>query len=296
MFMKKIILPMFALLSYASMAQLSILPQVGMEASRTTIKSTDFSSFAPAGMQFAPRLSLRMMYKFKTGQSVFAGVATSAAPVEFSFSDPFAAKNSFTQSSKDLQLRFEGGYQFSTKPITLRKPVFATVFTNRFAQRYGGGQRGYGRCGMRNAAGGNISYKTVEKVKGLYMRIKPSIGLALAPSAGKIETETENGQTTYEYKAGFNTAVIAGAALEFGTRNHTDLVVSLNYVKGIGNNEQTLTTGTDVKPVKTTFSSKTSGFNLSIGIPISLNKTKSSSQHTQCTRSSYHGQCGRFRS
>ncbi|MEJ7683231.1 MAG: hypothetical protein WKG06_36315 [Segetibacter sp.] len=55
--MKKLILPLFASITFAANAQFSIQPQVGMETLRTTIKSSDFSAFFPMGMQIAPALA-----------------------------------------------------------------------------------------------------------------------------------------------------------------------------------------------------------------------------------------------
>jgi hypothetical protein len=42
-------------------------------------------------MQFASRLVVRMSYKFKTGNGLFLGVATSRQEVAFKFTDPKAA-------------------------------------------------------------------------------------------------------------------------------------------------------------------------------------------------------------
>lgn len=300
--MKKLILPLFALISYSSNAQFSIQPQIGIETSRTTVNLNDLASFSPMGMQIAPRLSVRMAYQLKTGHGAFLGIATSSPAVEFKFNDPQLAQTSYTASAKELGLRLEGGYQFSSKPITLRKPVYTKVFSNRSGHRNGGGEQriygGQGRCGQRSSARdfSPSSYRTIEKVKGLYMRIKPSAGLAFASSESNIETETKGGQTTYEYEAGLNTALIAGTAFEFGSRNQTKFVVSLNYLKSLGNNSQTLTTGSVVKPNINTFSSRTSGFNLSVGIPISLKKkAEATAQPKQCNRSSYEGRCGRYK-
>lgn len=296
--MKKLILPLFASITFAANAQFSIQPQLGMETSRTTIKSSDFSAFSPMGVQVAPRLAGRMAYKFKTGHGAFLGVATGNPALKFKFTDPQSARTSYTTSAKGLQLRLEGGYEFTTKSIALGKKVISKSYANRDGHRYGGGEQnkrsGYTRCGMRNSTNhcGKSSYKTTAQNKGLYMRIKPSIGLALAPSGSEIETK--GGQTNYEYKTGWNTALIAGTAFEFGIRNQPKFTVGVSYLKSLGNNTQTLYTG-PAKTTATTFRSATSGFNLSVGIPINFTKKHTVTKHRQYKRPSYPGPCGKYK-
>ncbi|MEJ7683232.1 MAG: hypothetical protein WKG06_36320 [Segetibacter sp.] len=237
-----------------------------------------------------------MAYKFKTGHGAFLGVATGNPAVQFKFTDPQSARTSYTTSAKGLQLRLEGGYEFTTKPIALGKQVIS----NSYANRYGGGEQhkrsGYTGCRMRNSTNhcSKSSYKTTAQNKGLYMRIKPSIGLALAPSGSEIETETKGDQINYEYKTGLNTALIAGTAFEFGTRNQPKFVVSVSYLKSLGNNRQNLYTG-PAKTMATAFRSATSGFNVGLGIPINFTKKYTVTQYRQDKRSSYHGHCGQYR-
>lgn len=54
--MKNIITLMLVVITLSSKAQFSLQPQLGLDNSKTTISSNTFSSFAPHGMQFAPRL------------------------------------------------------------------------------------------------------------------------------------------------------------------------------------------------------------------------------------------------
>lgn len=297
--MKKLILPLFASITFAANAQFSIQPQLRMETSWTTIKSSNFSAFSPMGVQIAPSLAGRMAYKFKTGHGAFLGVATGNPTVKFRFTDPQSARTSYTISAKGLQLRLESGYEFTTKPIALGKPGISKSYANRYGHRNGGGEQqkraGYTRCGMRNSTNQcrKSSYKTKAQNKGLYMRIKPSIGLALAPSGSEI-TETKGGQTNYEYKTGWNTALIAGTAFEFGTRKQAKFVVGVTYLKSLGNNTQTVYTG-PAKTMATTFRSATSGFNINVGIPINFTKKHAVTQHHQYRSSSYRGHCGKYR-
>ena len=82
----------------------SIQPQIGLENSRTSIKSDGFSSFSPMGMQLDPRLAARMGYKFKTGHGVFVGVATGSQGVKLKFNDPRARRPTYSSTGRGLQL------------------------------------------------------------------------------------------------------------------------------------------------------------------------------------------------
>ena len=308
--MRKTITLLFVLMSCVTNAQFSIQPQIGLENSRTTIKSNEFSSFSPTGMHFAPRLAVRMNYKFKTGHGLFFGVATSSQAVEFKFTDPQAAGTAYTASNKGLQLHLEGGYQYSTKPISLGRAGSA----NKAEHRCGGGEerkcvskpgcqhRTTSYCN-KTAGKTSASNKPSASNKEWYMRIVPSAGLAFNPSGtGKIETETKGGQTTYEYKAGWNTAFIVGTAFEFGSLKQSRFVVSLNYLKGLGNNEGTINTIVNGKPNATSIRSAASGFSVSLGIPVNLKKNKSYSQKKEsysqkkeCLRSNIQHRCSQYR-
>src|SRR5258705_9939970 len=102
--MRKTITSLFVLMSCVTNAQFSVQPQVGLENSRTSIKSSEFACFSPMGRQFAPRLAVRMSYKFKAGHGAFLGVATSRQAVEFKFTDPQAARTTYVATKKGLQL------------------------------------------------------------------------------------------------------------------------------------------------------------------------------------------------
>ena len=296
--MRKTITLLFILMSCELNAQFAIQPQVGLENSRTTIKSNEFACFSPMGMQIAPRLALHMDYKFKSGHGVFFGVATSNQAVEFKFTDPQTARTTYKATEKGLQLHLEGGYQYSTKPIALGK----TRSANRTGHRCSGGEQaksvskaGCGQYSSISHCSKTFSNRTTAN-KGWYMRIVPSAGLAIIPSGAEgIETETKGGQTTYEYKAGWNTALIAGTAFEFGTLKQSGFVVSINFLKGLGNKEQTINTVANGKPTATSFRSNASGFNVSLGIPIHLKKNKSYSQKKECLRSNTQHRCGQYR-
>jgi hypothetical protein len=299
--MKNLILPFFTLIMYASHAQFSIVPQVGVETFRTTIKPGNYSSISPLGQQFSPNLSVRMAYTLKSGQGAFFGVGTNSPAVNFQFTDPQNAQTSYTASAKDVQLRLEAGYQFTSKPITLRKPAFKNNYGSWYNQRNSTAKRSSCTRSMcdrkRNAARGDnkMASKKMASDKGLYMRLKPSVGVAVVPTGSTVGTEIKGARTMYTYNAGLRTALIAGTAFEFGSRNQPRFIVSVNYLKGLGNNTQTITTNEDLKSSVTSFSSKTSGFNINLGIPFSLKKKTTFVQNKQLTRPSRYSRCSRYK-
>jgi hypothetical protein len=296
--MRKTITPLFVLISCVANAQFFIQPQIGLENSRTTIKSNEFACFSPMGMQFAPHLAVRMDYQFKTGHGVFFGIATSSQAVEFKFTDPEAARTIYTATEKGLQLHLEGGYQYSIKPIALGKAGSA----NRAGYRCCGGEQrkcvSKPGCGQHNFTSycSKTSNKTTAANKGWYMRIVPSAGIAFVPSGAEgIETEIKGGQTTYEYKAGWKTAFIAGTAFEFGSLKQSKFIVNVNFLKGLGNNEETINTVANGKTITTSLRSNASSFNISLGIPVNLKKNKSCSQKKEYLRSNNQHRCGQYR-
>ena len=124
------------------------------------------------------------------------------------------------------------------------------------------------------------------------MRIIPSVGLAFIPGQpSEIETKT-GGQTTYDYKAGaWNTAVTAGTGFEFGNSRQAKFVVSINYLKGLGNMDtKTVNSVSNGKSVATMVSSAASSWNVSLGVPISFSKKPKIKNQIENSR--YSGKCG----
>lgn len=297
---------------YTANAQFSIQPQIGLENTRTAVKYND-QSVVPVGMQFSPMFAVQMDYKSKQGHGAFVGVSTSSPAIDFQFSDLQTAATSYNASRQNIQLRFEGGYEFSTKPIYFSKGNTSNTPAYKPANRCAGREQqscsGKVNCQQHSCAGrmncGQHSRemcskdpnKTMAKNNGSYMRIIPSVGVAFIPSQpSEIETKTQGTQTTYDYKAGaWNTALIAGTAFEFGNNRHAKFIVNINYLKGIGNMDtKTINSVSNGKAVSSTISSNTSGWNVKLGIPLSFSKKPQ--QRKQCERSTYNGKCGQERS
>jgi len=272
---------------YAMNAQkFSLLPQAGFENSKTTINYNNGKSFAPEGVSSSPQFSVRLNYASKMGHGFFLGGSTSRNIVAFTFTDPETGMSNYTTTPGNKQFRFEGGYQFSSKPISLGKSRSTTTTSKSpsaekkncpFSQKSSCRKN----SASKQAAPGNNTTPnnySVAKSKGPWIKIQPSVGMGFMPGLpSDIVTKPEGSQTAYEYRAGnWQTAFIAGTSFEFGCGDNGFLTVSVNYIKGVGNlNSETLTITDGVKTTTTSLQSSVSGWNLRFGIPFNLGKQSS---------------------
>jgi hypothetical protein len=297
----------FVVFGYAMNAQrFSLLPQVGFENSKTNINYNHLNSFSPTGVKFTPQASLRLNYASKQGHGFFLGAATSRSVVSFSFTDPENGMNDFIANTGNMRVRLEGGYQFNSKAISLNRAKQSAAKSKEKTEakkncgtysEKSNCQKSYSSAGCsRNS---NKSKQTsLTKSKGSWVRIQPSVGMGFIPAVQTdVVTKTQNSQTTYEYRAGnWQTALITGAAFEFGKRNTRQFTVSVNYFKGIGNlNTQTLTTSNGVKSVTTNLQSSVSGWNMRVGIPFSLAKRPAVKSRTEKKITERKTSCQQYR-
>jgi TPP-dependent trihydroxycyclohexane-1,2-dione (THcHDO) dehydratase len=133
------------------------------------------------------------------------------------------------------------------------------------------------------------------------LRLQPSAGIGYVPS-GKQDVEIQSSGTAsnYIYNAGnIKTEFITGLGFEFMKNKKRFLTLNINYFKGWENNETVLTTESDGKPLNTNINSKLSGWNASVGIPISFAKKSSTTKtqtktHHSCSEY-YRSRCGSYR-
>ena len=180
----------FVALGYAAKAQkFSLLPQVGFENSKTTIRYNNSSSFSPAGVNFSPQLSLQLAYRSKPGHGVFLGASTSRSTIAYSFTNPENGMNDYKATTGDMQVRLEGGYQFSSKPIYFKKQNNKTEIAsaNKTAGKKTCGSYSYkSHCSKnksvasRPAAAPDQAKKPAVN-KGLWMRMQPLVGMGFIP-------------------------------------------------------------------------------------------------------------------
>jgi len=302
---------LFVAFGYAANSQqLTLLPHVGFENSRTTTSYNDLRSFAPLGGEFSPQAGVRLDYKFKQGFGPYLGISTSRSIVLFSFTDPENGMNIFNASPGNMQLRFEGGYQFSTNPVYFNKSKQQSVKSP--SQKISAKKN----CGEENAAKSSCCSKsysasssccsenkskarqTINKNKGNWIRLLPSIGVGFIPSVKTdVITKMQGGQTTYEYKAGnWNTALMTGVGFEFGRNKQRLFNVSVNYFNGIGNlNKQTITSVSGSKTTITHLESDASGWNVKVGIPFTLAQKNPVMKRAEYKTHRNEGRCGQYR-
>ncbi|MEO5563704.1 MAG: hypothetical protein ABIR18_09725 [Chitinophagaceae bacterium] len=299
----------FVAFSCATQAQLSLLPQVGFENSKTVLQYNDLNSYSPLGVKFSPQASLRLNYSTKQGHGFFVGVASSRSVVQYSFENVLSGMTDYKAVLGNMQARFEGGYRFNSPKINFgksnqsaqKKQVqsnTASRETNNYSGRCGRSYSMSSRCGY----GSSKVDRVAPKVKPTsWVRIQPSIGIGFNPGAGKdLVSQTQGATTSYDYRAGnWNTALITGADLEFGKGNKALMTVSINYFNGGNLNKQSISTVQGGKITTTTLQSDASGWNIRVGIPFSLSKSPSvknksiEKKEKPQNRCGYRYRCGR---
>ena len=273
----------FVAFGYAAKAQkFNLLPQVGFENSKTNIRVNNLPSFSPGGVIFTPQVSLQLNYKSKPGHGFFVGASTSRYIVPFRFADPGDAMNSFTTNTGKLQLRLEGGYQFSSKPIYFKKQTKAvseTVMNKTVSKKSCGSSYSFrSKCPGNKVAPNNITRKSIAQYnKGTWVRFQPSIGIGYMPIAkDHLVNVNEMGNSKYEYRAGnMRTAVLSGVGFEFGKNDRRQFTINVNYLRSIGNKgTQHITSLNGTKTVTTQLRSNVTGWNLKMGVPFTLGAKK----------------------
>jgi hypothetical protein len=285
---------LFVVSGFAANAQFTLSPQFGVEDPTTKVSYNNGSYFVPLQSQLAPRLAMKLDYKFKQGHGVFLGLATSRSAVEYSFTSPENGMTQYTAMVGDMQLRFEGGYQFNTKPIYFKKQSTSSATTTA---KPTAPTPTYSRCGgyVHHCCDRNKAAQQPKGNQSWFVRIQPSVGMAFVPAGrSTVESDVKSGQPTYTYQAGsYSTALITGAGFEFGAAKKRFFTININYFKALSNQSSTLVTQVGGKDVTTNLNSKVGGWNASLGIPISLNKTKTQVAKPRPEVYQHHG-CGSY--
>jgi len=292
-----ILICLFGVSGYAANAQFSILPQLGLENSKTAVSVNKQDFVSPLGGTWSPQAAMRFDYTFKKGHGPFVGLATSRSIVKYDFSDLQTAMTAYTASRGKTQLRFEGGYQVSTKPIYFTKAATTSSVTSHCqkSEQHMGCNRSVAHSGC-----GNRTNKTMAAAKPkdtrTWMRIQPSAGVAYVPGAPRADVY-EAEPAVYRYNAGnWTTAFVTGVGFEFGKGTQRKYIISLNYLKGLGNlDTKNITTLVGNKPTTTSMKSTASSWNVRMGIPISFGKKQSVPKH-QAVEKTYNVEkrCGQY--
>lgn len=290
----------FVLCGVAANAQkLSLLPQVGLENPLTRVSYNDLPYFTPVANQLAPNFGVMLDYKFKKGgHGPYVGISTTKSGVDYSFSNPETGMNVFEATSTPMRFGFQAGYKVSSNPITLGKskaPAPKAEQPKTYTKTVKTG------CGTYKV----VTYtcepkKTTQpqtKPKESWVKIQPSAGVVFSPKQDEVVVKSNGTQNLYTYNAGnYATAFTAGTGFEFGKGSRRNFTVSVNYYTGLGDQSSTFTT-TDIngKTTTTSLSSKTSGWNATLGIPFTLNQKKSPKQKKAVEEKKTEKKCGDYK-
>ena len=268
-----LLLLVFVVFGYAANSQFTLRPQAGVENPVTKLSYNDHPYFSPV-FQLQPQLSVRADYKFKIGLGPFIGVSTSRSIINYNFNDPEAGLTDYKASLGKTKLQLQAGLQYTTKALNLNKPTAKKTSSKTESSKNNSESscsRFYSSC-CRSKCSSKERSKTPKET--WFVRIQPTAGFAFVPSSTPdVVTKGSGSQTSYTYNAGnTKTALLTGVGFEFA-RNRTRLVtLSVNYFRGLGNEQTVLNTVSGTKATTTTLNSKVSGWSASIGIPFSFAK------------------------
>lgn len=113
---------MMVVFGYASQAQLSLQPRVGVRNSVTNLDFNDLPQFSPLNNLSAPEVSLRLDYKFKKLHGPYLGISTSRNGIDYSFNDLNTGAQVYQASKLGYNFLINGGYEVTTKPYYFKKP------------------------------------------------------------------------------------------------------------------------------------------------------------------------------
>lgn len=300
--MKKIIFIslLFTVLSIVTNAQkLTLLPQVGFENTKTSLSFNDANTISPMNMNFTPQAGLRLDYQSKKGFGPYVGISTTRPGINFRFTDPENAVNSFSAVAGNMQVRLESGLQYSIKPITLGKSKNIKKITEPANESTT--KRSCGRTYLSSRCGNKTSESNRQvKTQRSWLSIQPFAGFAYVPTAKTgMVSKVQGGQTTYEYRAGYqHAALAAGTSFEFGKNSQRIMTATVSYFNGIGNlNEESITISNGAKTTSTVIKSNASGWNLKVGIPFTLAQKKPAVKQKAEQKSTYEykSKCGQYR-
>lgn len=287
------------LVAITANSQLSFLPQMGFEQAKNSVSVNELSSFSPMGFANNFRANLRADYRFKKGHSPYISLGTAPGAMAFSFSDAETAARNFSTASNALQFRIEAGYQYSSKPITLKKA--SKTETSKVTVQ---------RTEIRNRCGSYYSYNrqhrtatssTKKSDNNLTLRLQPSIGVAYLPSVKNTLIASGGG---YQYNAGnYTTSMVSGMGFEFGRGKQRLFTLTVFHTKGLGQLEQQNITKVENEKISsiTSLNSRSTGWGMMVGVPISFAKNKKLIAPAKTTAPTQHKQyykskCGYYRS
>ena len=268
-------------------AQLSFLPQVGFEQSRTCINYNELST---SGVSGNFRANLKADYRLKGGHGPYVSLGTSPAPMNFAFSNTGSLMENYQSVKNNLQFRLETGYQYTSSPISLSKKKSTAAPTENtevvqepVAQKKSCGSSTY----KPNCRDKKKSNKSSTGNYGLNMRLQPSLGVAYIPANNDAITETPTG---FQYASAWKTAIVPSMGFEFANGKQRFLTLNVFYTKPLGVQDESVTTFSGSKAVTTNISPAASTWGITAGVPFSFvksNASKTKKVKKDCHRVNY---------
>jgi len=256
----------FVASGFATNAQLSISPRVGIEQAFSCVKYNNTSCINPISTNISPQVSVRADYLFNKVHGPFVGIASNRSLVTYEFTNPETGDKEYSAEQGNWKIRLEAGYQVSSKPISLGRAAKQSAKT-------------VSTVNLSPCAAARIqqAMATLPQKPVMNLRIQPYAGMAIVPSPEKvITTAVKSNETVYQYNAGnYTSAFITGLNLAIAKGSVNKYVIGIQYLRGIGNmNKETLNTSTENKLVTTQLSSSSAAWNVNVGIPLSFAKNK----------------------
>jgi len=295
-----------AAFAFAANSQLTIRPQAGIENSNTKISYNKLSYFSPIA-QLQPQLSLRADYKFKNGFGPFLGLSTSRSLVSYNFNNPETGMTAYRADLGKSLLQLQAGLQYTTKPI-----VISRKSSTAKPSKSSSSEKTTSSCGQHSTSCSHYSssccarrmsgeQKAKTQIQKWSLRMQPSAGLGFIPAnRPDLVTKSSLGYNDYTYNAGnYRTSLLTGVGFEFAKNKSRLFTLSVNYFKGLGDNQTSFTSQASGKTTTTILNSKLSGWNASIGFPIGFTKNTRAQHKTeqrvkydcQQYRLEYHYRC-----
>jgi hypothetical protein len=232
-----------------TMAQeLVLTPQVGVQSSNTKVGYNNSPYFLPS--RAATGLAgFRLTYQSKKGHGPYIGFGLATTTTTYKLADPVNKYSSYQGAMTDI-FRIEGGYQWNTKPIYLKRIWDNHMSADEFAR-------------LKN--------------KGWSVRIQPYAGFGMQLRNGNTGYETvqtnDGSITTYYGKRNWN--ITTGLNFEFGKNDKKKFTLGFSFIQGLGGMQTTVIDRTyNGTNYQTQLYNRSSGFNVTLGIPLTLWKKR----------------------
>jgi hypothetical protein len=186
-------------------------------------------------------------------------------------------------------LQLQAGLQYTTKPL-----VFKQKSSSNKSSKTSSSEKTTNSCSHYSSACSHYSssccsrkssaeQKAKSQNQRWSLRMQPSAGFGFIPSSRPdLVTKSALGYNDYTYNAGnYKTALLTGVGFEFARSKTNLFTLSINYFKGVGDNNTSFTSQSSGKTTTTVLNSKLSGWNASLGFPISFTKKNYTKHRTE---------------